>query len=282
MSVVVETERSFFLTVPAVLINDQHDCASSWASKFIKPNKWHKWVLAKYVEADNANSNQQYWSLEGLQSSVGSIENTPMNLGHKSHSIIGSWSNAELLYPDAATAGDTQEHPYVETLGVFWRYYFNDLMPLIESAYESSSLAVSMECVADSVTCVGENSCGETYDYMGPFHDSYCAGINGRTTAKQFNNPHFLAGALLLPPDKPGWSNADVKELASLSSDEEKDRLISDLNDTFTDMDAADLEKLMFTLQAHSEANSVVEAPKTPASFLAGRVAAQFLADSYR
>lgn len=276
MSVVVENEKSFFLTVPATLVNGERDCASSWASKHIRQNKWYKWVLANYVEADNPNRNNQLWTLDGLQQSIATVENSPMNVGHRANDIVGSWTNAEIVYPNDSA------NPYVETLGVFWKYYFPEMLELVEKAYEISSLAVSMECVADSVTCVGEGSCGETFAYRGPFDESYCEHINSMATAKRFNNPFFLAGALVLPPDQPGWKNADVKDLSSLSSDDEKSRLISSINETFVDMDVKDIEGMMFAIQAHAKVNSVVEPEKVPASIIASRVAKKFIESSYR
>ena len=137
-----------------------------------------------------------------------------------------TWTAAELLYP---TEGANIINPYIETLGAFWKHYFPEKMSVVEEAFNTGQLYVSMECVGDSVTCVGtDDACGQSFAYKGPFDDSYCDHIKERAAHRQINNPHFLGGALIVPPNKPGWKSASVNELSSLDTDKLVESIAND------------------------------------------------------
>jgi hypothetical protein len=210
MTIVVENSSSFFFSCPVDLVNEDRDIASSWASSVINKNPAFKWIVGKYVEADNANSNGQYWSLEDLKMSRPTIQHAPMNMGHRQRYIVGTYAASELMYPT-----ESEMNAYIETASVFWKYYFSEEFDLVQKAYDSGSLHQSMECVADSVTCAGPMGCGETFKYGGPMSDQYCEHIKNRESYRQLNNPVFLAGGLILPPDRPGWKNASIDDVAS-------------------------------------------------------------------
>lgn len=275
MAVLTENKNSFFLSTPAILLDDDKECASDWASKHIIPNKWFKWILANYVEADKPNLNKQYWSLGDLEDNVQSIANTPMNLGHRHRNIVGSWTNAEILYPT-----ESSSNPHIETLGALWKYYFPEVMNNVQDAYDIGSLAVSMECVAESITCFGENGCQQTFDYAGPHHDSYCDHLNSYASVRKLNHPHFLAGALVLPPENPAWPGADVKELSTLTTDEEKDRQIESIKSEFPNLDAAQWEKMMYAIMSLESTSKVKEKRLSPTS-IGRRIANSIIIDSY-
>lgn len=260
MTIFVEGKQSFFLASPATLLEDSRDVADSWASNHMYSNPAYKWVLAKYVEADNANSNNQYWSLADLQKSHQSIQYSPMNIMHYPEYIVGQWAAAEMMYPTGAEdSAAVPQNPYVEVLGTFWKKYFPDELAEVEKAYSTGQLACSMECVADTITCSGDAGCGKDFSYKGRIHDSYCPELNAAKSVKKFNNPHFLAGALILPPGKPGWKGAAVKELAGLvnQSVEQFDQAYEEGRKEFPDMDAAQWQGLMGTLidQAQKDCN---------------------------
>lgn len=71
----------------------------------------------------------------------------------------------------------------------------------------------SMEAVPRSLTC---EACGGEFPYAGARSDAYCAHLNEFKSAKRLNDPHFVGGALIVPPTRPGWRKADVTELAGL------------------------------------------------------------------
>lgn len=243
MTIFTENKESFFLSAPVTILDLDRDTASEWAGKHIVNNASIKWIVGKYVEADNPNSNGQQWSLEDLRSSQSSIQHTPMNLAHRSRSIVGTFVASEMIYPDFEGA-----NPYIETLGAFWKYYFPEELAMIETAYSMGALYQSMECVSESVTCVGDNSCGQTFEYAGPMSETYCEHILSRASSRQLNNPHFLAGALIYPPDRPGWKNASVNELSLLVSDDTKHDLVHSIAMESPELSAEVWENLMFQL----------------------------------
>lgn len=250
MAVVIEGPRSVFLTDRAILLDDAHDVA--WAEKYIQPNPMYKWVLGKFVEADNANSNHQYWSYDNLRFAKPSITHAPMNLLHQQHHIVGAFVGTDFIHPtdEASQAVNS----YIEALGVFWKYYFPDELKVVEAAYSEGSLFYSMECLSKSVTCGGDNGCGSEFAYMGPTHESYCAHINGRTSNKEFNEPHFLGGALIIPPVKPGWSNANVKDLSDLTKEymTQQEMAYEGIKQEYSDLNPVAWEQLMNILMAHA------------------------------
>lgn len=200
-----EKDNSLFLHVPAEVVPDNVDMASTWASDLIFPHERYKWILGRYVEADKANSNGQAWSLNDLRDKHHTVRYSPMNINHYSDQRVGAWVGSELLYPEHG-------NPYVQVLGVMWKDSAAENLSAIEAAFNSGSLFLSMETVAESVTCMGD--CGQTFDYAGPQHSSYCDHINSREAGRMLNNPTFLGGALIVGI-KPGWNQAYVDEVAS-------------------------------------------------------------------
>jgi hypothetical protein len=255
MTIVTEGKNSFFISTPVKLLDLDHDTAADWASQHIIANPAIRWIVGKYVEADNANSNGQQWSLEDLRQSQSSIRHTPMNLAHKSRNIVGTFVASEMIYPDYADA-----NPYIETLGAFWKYYFPEELAMVETAYQMDALYQSMECISESVTCAGPNGCGQTFDYAGPMSESYCEHILSRESSRQLNKPLFLAGALIYPPERPGWKNASVNELSQISSlisDEAKHDLIKSIAQESPTLSPKEWEFMMFRIleQTFSDAS---------------------------
>lgn len=72
----------------------------------------------------------------------------------------------------------------------------------------------SMECDCETLTCKVDGGCGQTFPFSGARSDKYCAHLQKVGASKQINKPWFNAGALIVPPVKPGWSKADIRELA--------------------------------------------------------------------
>jgi hypothetical protein len=279
MTVLVEGSNSFFLGTQAILVDDERDVASSWANQHIVPNKAIKWVIGKYVEADNANYNGQYWSLADLQMKKPTILHSPMNINHQPKKIVGAFVAAEMMYPRGADPDQAQEdddnqqdfHPYIETLGAFWRYYFPEEMAVVEKAFDSGECFLSMECISSTVTCVGPNGCGEVFQYDGPRSATYCAHLLGDSGVKQLNDPHFLAGALIIPPAQPGWGGASVKELSKLIQDNAStaERIYDEVSSEMPHLDSSKWEQLMGQLMLKAESQS----EKVPADILGRRIA---------
>jgi len=209
---IIEGKHSIWLAGPARFIEQDKDMA--WAERSVRPNPTFKWVLGRYVEADRANSNGQFWTQQSLRESMWTIQDSPLNIAHYPKRIVGHYVDAELMHPTGETA--TEEHPFVEALGVLYKHYFPEETDILERAHAEGQLYFSMECVAKSVTCGGENGCGKEFAYEGPQSASYCEHINERASYRQFNNPLFLAGALLVPPMVPGWKDAHISDMGAV------------------------------------------------------------------
>lgn len=249
---IVEGKKSLFLTGTAVLLADDREQA--WASRAVEPNPALSWVLGKYVEADNANSNRQYWSLGDLQAAQATIKHAPMNILHRPRAVVGHYVDTEMMYhtvesedPTGELAAESDNNPFIEALAVFYKYYFPEEFKVVEAAFNMGSLFYSMECVAQSVTCFGDLGCGEEFAYAGPTSDTYCAHINGGISAKKLNQPHFLGGALIIPPALPGWNKAEVKDLSKLilAEEEQAEALYQEIANSAPEADSKTWESVM-------------------------------------
>lgn len=254
MSVAIEGNHSFFIGSRAVLLDPSRDTASSWASAHVQPNPAVKWVLGKYVEADRANNNKQYWYFDDLKKAQPTITHAPMNLNHHAKSIVGAFVATEMMYPVGEGEEAATQNPYIEALGAMWSYYFPEEYEVVKAAHDEGALFYSMECVAETVTCGGDFGCGETYEYAGRISETYCAHLNEHISWKILNNPHFLAGALIIPPEKPGWSGAEIKELALVVTEqaEQAEAIYASLAQEFPQEEAFQWEERMLSLMARA------------------------------
>jgi hypothetical protein len=230
MTIYIEGKRGIYLGAQAVLIEDDREVASSWAQKHVVHNPAYRYVLGRFVEADRANNNRQLFSLKGLQMARPSIQHAPMNMNHQYRHVVGAYIAAELIYPTGAeeARGDVVDraeaaafglNPYIEALGVMWKHYFRQEHEVIESAHAEGRLYYSMECVPREIQCAGDGGCGATFAYAGRQSKTYCGHLNEGASDKLLIDPHFTAGAILVPPVQPGWSHADVHSLVAAHAD---------------------------------------------------------------
>lgn len=270
MSVVVRGKDSYFFGSKAYLIDEERDTASEWASKHIVQNPAIKWVLGRYVEADNPNNNNQMWALEDLRMAQPSIQHAPMNIVHQPRNIVGAFVATEMLYPMSDSADGSPQNPYVEALGAFWKYYFPEEMQVVQRAHDEGQLFFSMECVAETVTFISPEGAMETFPYKGPMDESYGDWGKDRENVRQLNKPHFTAGALIIPPVKPGWSKAEIKELSKYVEEhsEMAQEIYEDVERQSPEISAADCERITLELLAKSEdfTENSIKSAETPLS----------------
>lgn len=261
MTVVVEGPRSYIIATTAEILPDDREIASAWAREKVQINPAYKWILGKYVEADHANSNKQFWALDQLRMAQPTISHSPLNILHRAKHIVGAFTATEMIYPTQGggelTEGAAQGFPYIEALAVFWKYFFPDELKVVESAANQGALYFSMECVAESLKCAGTTGCGKEFAFKGPRHVSYCDHLNEAASIKELISPHFLAGALVLPPVAPGWSNADAGLLASMdmlaADDDQLERVYNSIKAESSHLEPAAWEQLMMQLLKQAE-----------------------------
>lgn len=241
-----EAESSFHIGARAELLPEDREIAGHWASKHITPNPAHSYVLGRYAESGRANNNKQMFSLDGLQLGKTSLAHAPMNMNHSNRRVVGAFVASEIMYPvktkeDLDVAQTPELNPFMESLAVLWKHYFPDEYRAVAAAQAEGALFYSMEAVPNSVKCVGENGCGLEFAYEGPQSKSYCEHLNERSSDKLLVDPHFVGGALIVPPAKPGWSYANITDVAA----EDQERLHKQISAEFDHLDSTEWETLM-------------------------------------
>lgn len=160
-------------------------------------------------------------------------------------------TNGRLVDSQQAGASDAGLNAYIEALGVFWRHYFPEEFALVEAAHAEGKLYYSMECIPAQIQCAGADGCGETYEYAGRISDTYCSHLNDHISDKHLIDPHFTAGAILVPPVRPGWSNADIHSLVAGHA-ELAEQIYDGVREDLRHLDSRDWELLMAQLLALS------------------------------
>lgn len=251
MTVVVEGKNGFYLGSRAVVLDDSYEKA--WAEKHVIQNRAHSYILGKFVEAERANNNKQYFQMDGLRMAQPTIAHSPMNLNHHGHKIVGSYVASDFMYPTGENAAN--ENPYIEALGVFWKAHFPAEWALVQEAHNQGHLFFSMECVPEKVGCIGEGGCGQVFEYAGQSSPTYCDHINNRTADRDLISPHFTAGAILLPPVKPGWSDANIHSLVAAEA-AAAERVYDGIADEMDNLGPKEWESLMQQFLAVASGNS--------------------------
>lgn len=247
-TITVAGAHSLYIGAAAHLVDTDREMA--WAEKYVKNNPAYKWILGRYVQADLPNENGHIFPLEELQANLHSLDNAPLNMLHRAHHVVGAYAGSDLLYP---TEASDAAPPHAEALAAFWRYYFEDEFAAVEVAHKEGALFYSMECVPRAFACVDEACGGKEYEYAGRTSASYCAHLNQPRSQKKLMTPHFLGGALIIPPTKPGWKNADITELSSLieSNLVEAELTYAQLERDFGHLETSDWEHMMGQVLEH-------------------------------
>lgn len=244
MQTIVEREHSFLVGAPAFVVEDGRELA--WAEKYVRKDPDLKWILGNFIQTDAANDNGHIFPLDDVKKTQASIFYKPLNMLHHGNYVVGAFAGAELIEATAETADDSGATGTVEALAAFWRAFFEEEYALVEAAHKEGALYYSMECVPMSLTCPADG-CGLTAAYMGRNHQSYCDHMNAPRGPKRLNMPHFNAGALIIPPVRPGWKGADVKELSALMNNnaDMAEKVYAGLETEMPHLDAKQWEAMM-------------------------------------
>ena len=261
MTVLIETDRSFILTGKAELIDKPEDLTIlesasewGWAEGLLHKNLAYSYLVGKFVTSGQPNLNGHIFDAADLATSHQTVVHAPLNVNHDPERIIGTHVASHLssptynIQPDGSMApasGDLFTNPHVEVVGVLWKSYFPSTFQEIQSAHKEGKSALSMECVPKSITCSGgPSACGKSFDYRGRVSPSYCDHLNTGSSFKKLNQPHFVGGAVVIPPEEPAWRGAEIMELSSV----EEQRIYDEIKQTFTDLDDSRWKSMMETL----------------------------------
>lgn len=218
-------------------------------------NPFVTWIAGDFVEGDNPNSNKQFWTAGDLELSEYTIKYAPLNMVHKFRTPVGFYAatrTVSLNKDDAASQGSMK----IQALSGLWSHIFPFEAAQVQAADEDGLLFYSMECRGSHLICAGENGCGEKFDYLDV--QSHCEHLLERSSIRHIVNPVFRGGALIIPPVRPGWKNANasvlsqaVKDEASIFAEQTQDQYTS-IAASGIEMTTSGWEQLMaMVLQAH-------------------------------
>jgi hypothetical protein len=207
----VDAADRIVLGGPLHLLPDDRECA--WAEKHVRVDPDIAWVLGNYVEADAANDNGHYFPRAELEASAGTLLHKSLNILHQGRYVVGSFVGAELLSPPENAAVNEGGSTILEALAVFWRGQFPEEYELLKRAHSEGAAFYSMECIPSEIECMADG-CGSRAKYVGRASDTYCSHLADGHGQKRLLKPHFNAGAIIIPPVRPGWKRADISQLS--------------------------------------------------------------------
>lgn len=171
------------------------------------------WMHGRFVGAEVPNRNGALWSSGDLEMGRASVVNGPLNWLHEATHVIGTLAKADYIAPTSSTgqqAGAEFTQPHLTATAAIWRWIWPDEAYVIEQASEQGQLWYSMECISREVQCTGENGCGESASYANYMAGAACEHLVQRASVRRFVDPVFLGGAVIVPPVRPGWAEADA------------------------------------------------------------------------
>ncbi len=185
------------------------------------------WMHGRFVGAETPNRNGALWSAGDLQMAKGTVTNGPLNWLHDARHVIGTLAKADYVDPRPQLAGRSGQgvqlasgpaEPHITATAAIWKWLYPDEAYVIQQASDQQTLWYSMECISKEVSCVGERGCGNTTSYSDYMAGAACEHVIQRASVRRFVNPVFLGGAVIVPPTRPGWAEADASVLSSANS----------------------------------------------------------------
>lgn len=214
----VETEKAFVVHAKSgrtVITGPLREVAMA--------NQGFTYLRGRFVEADTPNSNGALWTSDDLELGQHTVAGGPLNWLHDDRQIIGSLLDGNMVEGREAAAYQPAIGNHIETTAAVWRFLFPKQADAIEKAAKDHGLYFSMECISREVACVdtpGRPGCGEQFGYEDYDAGKVCEHLRERSSIRRFVDPIFLGGAVIVPPVKPGWANAEaevVRQAAALS-----------------------------------------------------------------
>lgn len=268
------------IATPAFVLDNDDDRFMDWAgaSALAETRPDIGWILGNYAQFGGHNRNGNLFVAKDRERAASRVKHTPLNMWHRKQNIIGTFVGSQLI--DPAKAGDAlapkdMPHPYIESLSGMWRYHFKDAWTAIQRAFNEGAAFLSMECVAETITCMQDRCiCGNrTYPYRGLRDDSYCDSLNRPRAMKALNEPWFVGGGMIIPPARPGWDKADVLKVAAMLEDHglEAEYVYQQFAEAAPHLEAAEWELMMNLVLC------AMHAPDLTANIDFDRVFAEFI-----
>jgi hypothetical protein len=181
-------------------------------------NPGFMYLRGRFVGADTPNGNGALWSSDDLRLGENTVAGGPLNWLHDETHIIGCLTDGQLVGAEKAAEG---VNAHLSATAAVWRFLFPREAQTIEKAANDGELYYSMECISREVACVdtpGRPGCGETFSYGDYDAGKCCTHLRERSAVRQFVDPIFLGGAVVVPPIRPGWHQANAEVLRQAAS----------------------------------------------------------------
>lgn len=142
----------------------------------------------------------------------------------KTSLLPAAWKQAADTQVASIETAAVSNDPHIVAAASIWRWIYPDEAMVVEQASELNQLWYSMECVADSVVCSGDTGCGTEVSYADYCTNERagCEHLQTRAGVRRFANPTFLGAAVIVPPTRPGWADADARVMQQASLQAEK------------------------------------------------------------
>lgn len=206
---ITEANGKFYATAQAYIVDAENppprELASEWGGA--KTNDSFLWIAGRYVQANAVNKNGHYWSTEDMSTGESTIRHTPLNVLHRWDRPVGTFVETKIVHREAA---GEELLPEIQALAVLWGANFPNVAKAARDAHEANQLWYSMECVAEKKQCL---ECDQVFPFRAEAHET-CQHLAKAGAPRRFINPTFLGGALIFPPEKPAWGDADITQVA--------------------------------------------------------------------
>lgn len=201
------------------------------------PNPHMLWMQGRFVGASKPNRNGALWSVSDLEMGQPTVAHGPLNWLHQDRHVIGVIAETQLVPAQAlemaragagAPEGKAKQvaEAHLTALSGIWRWIYPEEASVVEMASQAGMLAYSMECIAEQVQCVrdemADTGCGKSYPYVEYAKGQTCDHLRERASVRRLVNPTFLGGAVIVPPTRPGWADADATVLGRVAAMAEK------------------------------------------------------------
>lgn len=201
--------KSYF-TTKAQIVSDPEQLEREYAFEMkgerLNPN--FLWISGRYAQGEKANRNGQFWTTQDLKGGEYSIKYTPLNVLHEWDRPVGVFIETKLVHREAASDGEVLL-PEIQALSALWSHLYPEVADAARTAHSQGKLWYSMECIGEAKQCM---TCDKTFDWEA---SRFCDHLEGSVQApRRLINPIFQGGALIFPPVRPGWADADIEEVA--------------------------------------------------------------------
>lgn len=220
-TMVFDKGHSTYLVNSARLVKKGDDVADLAANtsgdwNIEEANPFVQWIAGDFVEAERPNTNTQYWTSGDLELAEYTIKYAPLNMVHKFRQPIGFYAATKNVKLEAAD--DSSSPMKIQALSGLWTHIFPFESAQAEAADDQGLLFYSMECRGTHLICGSDESkglvgCGQKFDYMAL--DNHCEHLQERSSVRHIVSPTFRGGALIVPPVRPGWQNANASVLTN-------------------------------------------------------------------